>query len=79
MAYMLVDHVSQRTLKLIVAGADSTEVAFAPLAGAIQTDVEVTPRIGGDNNAERSEAISAAVATRINARGVSRAPAAMPG
>jgi FAD/FMN-containing dehydrogenase len=73
------DRVIHRTFMLIVACANTTEMVFAPLACAIRADVAVRPRSGGDNTAERSEAISAAVAGPLNARRVSRAPAAMPG
>jgi len=79
MACMLVDRVIHRTFMLTAACANPMEAVFALLACAIQADVAVRARSGGDNTAERSEAIGRTVARRIKARGVSRAPAAMPG
>ena len=68
-----------RTFVLTAACANPMEAVFALLACAIQADVAVRARSGGDNTAERSEAIGRTVARPIKARGVSRAPAAIPG
>jgi hypothetical protein len=63
------------TFMLTAACANPMEAVFALLACAIQADVAVSARTGGDNTAERSEAIGRTVARRIKARRVSRAPA----